>query len=248
MSREGRDNLASRAAKGALFLALAVAAALGFLEVFSPEDRPPRLAPFEGYDPSAMRAAMRPERVRAHLDAILAFGPRFIGQPGFYRTEAYIRDAFQAAGLEVHELPVRSAAPWTVRREITSEAGEPLAGVEVYPFLPNHLQPMVTPEEGLVGRLVRVDDEMLSTARSFDDCIALVDSSRPPTAFNYYWIKYAQLGFRAVIVATPRASTGSTGRPSRSRPTPAWSRARPSTTFAWRPTRPSSGTWGRRSG
>ena len=203
MSRETRDNLASRAAKGALFLALAVAAALGFLEVFSPEDRPPRLAPFEGYDPSAMQAAMRPERVRAHLDAILAFGPRFIGQPGFYRTEAYIRDAFQAAGLEVHELPVRSAAPWTVRREITSEAGEPLAGVEIYPFLPNHLQPMVTPEEGLVGRLVRVDDEMLATARSFDDCIALVDSSRPPTAFNYYWIKYAQLGFRAVIVAHP---------------------------------------------
>ena len=38
--------------------------------------------------------------------------------------------------------------------------------VEVYPFWPNHLQPMVTPAQGLTGRLLKVDDNVLRLAKS----------------------------------------------------------------------------------
>jgi hypothetical protein len=199
----------ARAAKAAFFAALTAFAGLGFLEAFAPEERPPHVVPFEGYDVAPMRAAMTPERVRARADKILAFGSRFLGQPGFYKTCDYVRASFEAAGLERLELPARSAAPRTLRREILSEAtGRKLPGVEIFPFFPNHLQPMNTPPEGLVGTLVLVDEKVLATARTFDDSIALVDSSRPPPQFQFNWIKYAQLGFRVVqLNAVPEPSS-----------------------------------------
>jgi len=202
VSPADRAILASKLATGALFAALAVGAALLFLTAFAPKAHPPKLAPMEGYDLAAMRAAVAPERVRARTDEIVALGSRFLGQPGFYKAADYVRGAYKAAGLEISEMPVRSAAPRTLCREILSESGAPLAGVEIYPFFPNHFQPMNTPEEGLTGRIVLVSDEVLAKGVRFDDAIALVDTARPPTQFLFNWVKYAQLGFRAVIVAS----------------------------------------------
>ncbi|MFQ5472359.1 MAG: orotidine-5'-phosphate decarboxylase, partial [Dehalococcoidia bacterium] len=47
--------------------------------------------PFLDYDGSAMQKAVEPEAVRSELDAILAFGSRFPGEPGFLRCEEYVR-------------------------------------------------------------------------------------------------------------------------------------------------------------
>ena len=70
----------------------------------------------------------------------------------------------------------RCVAPITSRREILSAQGRPLPGVDIYPLMPSHLQPMVTPEEGLTGRLVLATSETLRYMRRFDDCIALIDT------------------------------------------------------------------------
>ena len=97
----------------------------------------------------------------------------------------YIADAFRKAGLDVIEHQVNTASPLTEYRDIYREAPDPAGGpahdekltdVEVYPFLPNHLQPVSTGAAGLSGRLVVATPELLRTGSRFDDQIALIDA------------------------------------------------------------------------
>ena len=201
MSGPGKHNPVWRLAWTAVFLALAAASGIGFLAVFAPEAWPEPLKPFEAYDPRAMDAAMSPNSVQAGLEKILALGPRFLGDEGLVRTERHIRAALESAGLKAVSRRLRAAAPRTEQRRIVGPDGKPLAGVEIYPFFPNHFQPMVTPAEGLAGLLVLATDEVLKTRPRFDDAIALIDANAPPREFAFAWTRYAQIGFRAVIVA-----------------------------------------------
>ncbi|NQU42050.1 ABC transporter permease, partial [bacterium] len=167
----------------------------------------------ESYPSEAMQAAVSVENVRRHFEAILGFGSRFLGQPGFYATEGYIREQFEKAGLEIYQQELRTAVPATLQREISlvqvrpdgSETEIPLPDVEIFPFFPNHLQPQVTPEGGLSGELVRLTSETLRSRKSFTDCIGLIDASEgmADKDYNFDWIRYARLGVKALIVATP---------------------------------------------
>ncbi len=185
----------------ALFAVVIAVTLVGFLHAFAPARPPARLPVYEGYDREAIDRALTAENVSNELDRILACGSRFEGQDGFVRARELVRSAYTNAGLTVVELPSKALAPRTVCREIADAAGQPMEGVEIYPFAPNHFQPIVTPDGGVTGTLVLVTDEVLRTRRRFDDAIAVLDVSSPPGAYGLSWVPYAQIGFKAVILA-----------------------------------------------
>jgi hypothetical protein len=156
---------------------------------------------YEGYDRQPMDAAMVPESVSNSMHSIRECGSRFQGQPGFVRARQLVREAYAAAGLETYELIQRIPTPRTVVRQILDRDGHPLPDVEIYPFLPNHFQPIVTPEAGRTATLVLATDELLRSRAGFDDCIAVIDAEKPPDSYGIGWIRYAQVGFQGVILA-----------------------------------------------
>jgi hypothetical protein len=174
-----------------------------FLRVFAPKPYEPPLEPFRGYDSAPMQAQMSPEAMRATVDTIVGFGSRYLGQPGLQQTEDYLRAQYQALGLKVYEQEIDTPMPHTLRAQVLSPAGT-LLPVRVYPFMPNYLQPMVTPDQGLTGELVLLNDQVIRTRPSFAGVIGLLDNSaKPPEGFGYDWIKYAQLGISALLVTHP---------------------------------------------
>jgi hypothetical protein len=184
----------------ALLLVLIAATGIAFLRFFAPHPPPEQVRPFEGYDRAAMDAAMATDAVARVQADILAFGSRLPGQPGQQATEEYLRAALRELGAELIEYPVSMPVPRTDLCRIVDASGADLADVEIHPFLPNHFQPMNTPEEGLAGTLVRVTDDVLLERDRFDDCIAVVDEDDAPASYAVNWNRYAQLGFRALIV------------------------------------------------
>ena len=185
----------------ALFAVLTAAIMVGSLRAFSPARPPVRLPVYDGYNRETMDRSLAVGNVSNELARVLACGSRFEGQPGFVRTRELIRSAYTNAGLTVLELPVKTLAPRTLRREIADAAGRPLADVEIYPFGPNHFQPIVTPDDGTTGTLVLATDDMLRTRPRFDDAIAVIDVADPPPSYGRSWVPYAQAGFKAVILA-----------------------------------------------
>lgn len=191
------------------FLALCLAAWRVPLSVFGPKEHVPTPPPVYTYSMEGMQEHVTPGRVAAIQDDILSFGSRFMGQPGFVETAEYIRTLYERAGLEVHVQTNHTVVPRTEVREIhlVGPAGEarPMEGVEVYPFLPNHLQPVATPTGGLEGELVLMTEEVLRSRRSFEGVIALLDATegRTPAGFLFDWSRYAQLGLEGVVVAHP---------------------------------------------
>ncbi|MCX5771858.1 MAG: hypothetical protein NTZ09_16530, partial [Candidatus Hydrogenedentes bacterium] len=216
MSKTARMRAAwIRVAVAVFFCLAAVLVAVFTLRVFVPKPRTEPVQPSDAYTPAAMQAAVAPEKVRNELDNLLGFGSRFMGQPGFYQVEDYIRTRFEEAGLEVLEQGNRTAMPRTLYREIYAQSGDSAAGargdyvrlddIEIFPFWPNHMQPMVTPEDGLSGELLLVSEEVLKTHGKFDGCIALLDgrTGKVPANILYDAATYAAMGFEAVIVAHP---------------------------------------------
>ncbi len=204
--------LSTRLVRAAAFLAalgLALAGVVLFLRVFVPEPHLKPMTPAGGYSIDAMRQAVSPENVRAEAEKILAFGSRYMGQPGYYDVEDYIRKTYEEAGLEVYEQTNWTAAPRTLYSEfipLDQSAQDPKPEIpKVYPFLPNHMQPMVTPPEGLDGQLVLATEELLQSETRFDDAIALIDlrDEMVPKDWGPTWLPYARLGFKALIVAHP---------------------------------------------
>lgn len=184
-----------------LFAALLGTAMVTYLRVFAPASPPAPPAVYRGYDYGEIDGALAPEAVSNHMARILACGSRFEGQEGYQRTKALVKAAYTNAGLSVLELPHTVLVPRTRRRELTAEDGQRLAGVEIYPFAPNHAQPMVTPAEGLSGTLVLVTDDLLRTRPRFDDAFAVLDVDDLPASYGMDWTAYAQAGFKAVILA-----------------------------------------------
>jgi hypothetical protein len=175
-----------------------------FHRMFPPEPVEQEPAPISDYSSAALLAAVAPETVENEQSRILAQGSRFMGQPGVYAVENMIRERYKAAGLEVLEQENYSAVPVTTRREILVD-GQPLPEIEIFPFMPNHLQPMNTPAEGVTGELVIMDDEALKTRKSFAGVIGLIDAreDRVPSGLEFQWSRYARLGLKALMVAHP---------------------------------------------
>jgi hypothetical protein len=182
-------------------LAVAILLSMGlWLYVYSPPAKPEVVPPVTDYDVTGMRQAVSPESIRNQIDEIAACGSRFMGQEGFGKVQELIRRKFDAADLRVYEQRIKTVAPVTLQREIRDASGALMEGVEIYPLLPNHVQPAVTDPNGTTGVLVKVTDELLRERDRFDDAIALVDTDDLPE-LKLSWARYAQLGFRALIVS-----------------------------------------------
>lgn len=128
-----------------------------------------------------------------------------MGQPGFYAVEDFIRDTYKAAGLEIYEQENWSAAPKTLQREISLADGEALPGVEIFPFMPNYTQPMVTPGDGIEGTLVLLTEETIRDTPSLKGRIGLIHAHPEKVSKEHglSWLAYARLGLAAVIVSHP---------------------------------------------
>lgn len=176
-----------------------------FHRMFPPEDIDQSAPPVAAYDSAPFLEQVNADHVRVELERILAMGSRFPGQPGALALEQHLRERFAAAGLELFEQENRCAMPRTLERRILGPDGQPLAGTDIYPFLPNGLQPMNTPPGGLEGQLILVDDDEVETRHDFSDCIGLVDVTpdQVPERLGLLWSRYAKLGFKALVVSHP---------------------------------------------
>lgn len=185
-----------------LFLAAMIAAAAFYTTVFEAQ-------PYEGArvadgapDRTAMEAALAPDAVQARFLELAECGSRAPGQEGLDRAAAIIEQAYRAAGLECLDQDVEFAAALTEGGHgVLRVAGEASATpIPVWPLLPNHAQPVVTPPGGTVGELFAVTDASLAAATRFDDKIAVLDLANPvPSAFGIAPASYAELGFQAII-------------------------------------------------
>ena len=102
----------------AFFLLILVATVLFGLTVFSPEPYQETPPGNHNYSMDAMQQAVDWRNVQAKQYDLAALGSRFMGQPGCYAAEDYIRNAFHRAGLEVYEQENWTVVPKTQYREI----------------------------------------------------------------------------------------------------------------------------------
>ena len=211
-SRSLVRTLFDRVGVGALCSVVLLISVLLYFRFVAPEQFFERFVPFEEYPTEPMQEAMGVNQVDREHRAILALGSRYAGQPGYYRSADYIRDAFEQAGLEIYVQEFQTVAPQTAYREIyrvlqesvaQAPRVEPLEDVSIYPFMPNFLQPVVTPPEGITGEIVLLDEETLNTRRDFDGCIGLIDSREEAVPREYWfdWTRYANLGMEALLVS-----------------------------------------------
>lgn len=187
-----------------------VATAWLYTRVFAPERRAAARPPASAFDPGAMRAAVTPEAVQAEQARLLQLGSRYLGQPGSYAAAQHIKNGLTAAGYEVYEQTIRTVAPRTQYREISrlgaGGAALPLSDVQVYPLMPNHFQPVVTPPEGLDGELVLLDHATLDSRHDFRDVIGVIEaeSGKVDSDYRYQFARYARMGVKALLVAHRR--------------------------------------------
>jgi hypothetical protein len=187
----------------AAFAVVGITALILFLRAFAPPRYERPAEALSDYDRAAMQAAMAPRRVAERFEEVSALGSRSVGQEGHRRCEELIRRAYRDAGLEVLEQELDTVHPLASRAELLGEDGTP-TGVAVWPLYPNHVQPMVSPEDGLSGVLTPVTDELLATARDFSGMIALIDlSASEPRGIGWNAARYADLGFVALVAAHP---------------------------------------------
>lgn len=187
-------------------LLLAAAVAWTYVRVFAPVRKAAAVTPNTEFDAGAMRTAVRPENVAGEQQRLLALGSRYLGQPGVQLAGQHIRETFEQLGLQVLEHRIRTLVPRTQYREIALLEGtkaRPMPGVEVYPFMPNHAQPVVTPDAGLDGKLLLLDKRTLEQSRELSDAIGLLDAGPGGVdpGYGYHWARYARLGVKAIIVA-----------------------------------------------
>jgi hypothetical protein len=198
----------ARIATSLVVAAVACGAGLFYFGSVGPDRTFEPFEPFEDYPVVPMQAAMGVDRVSKEHEAILKLGSRFPGQPGWRLTADVMHAAYERAGLEIYEQEIDTVTPRTAYREIYritdgSRRVERLNDIEIYPLMPNQLQPVVTPAEGITGELVLLDPETLNTRVRFDDCIGLLDlrKDRVHPDFEYQFHRYAALGVKALIVS-----------------------------------------------
>ncbi len=212
-TQESSGRILSDIIIGTAFVVLAFVALVCYALRFTKEPRSGLVFPSDAYDTLPMQQAMRPDMLEKRQEQILNLGSRFLGQPGFYAAEEFMEKAYKDAGLEILTQDLLSTVPVTRQREISiirtgpdgSPEDVPIPDVEVYPFMPNYLQPSVTPEEGITGELILLTPETLNTRGQFDDCIGLLDvrQAQIDKRYEFRWTTYARLGIKALIVSHP---------------------------------------------
>ena len=187
----------------AAFLSAAFLSVYLFVLEFPARDYVAIAPPLHNYISEPMQLSLDSTHIRRRQREVNAFGPRFMGTPGAELTADYIREKFKGAGLEVFEQALQTAAPQTAYREISLPSGEKIDEVELFPLLPNHMQPVVSGSAGVSGKLILLDREVLANRECFDDVIGLIDTDPdgPGGAISEAWVDYARLGMKAIILS-----------------------------------------------
>ncbi len=198
MDKQRHNGCLGQVFGGFLFAGLGLASIVFFLKAFPPAPYQPPEPAERTYDRTAMQEAMAPEAMRASLVEVAAFGSRAPGQPGHTACAERLRAAFLGAGLELFEQELETVHPICESVALTIDGQ--LLDLPLWPALPNHVQPMVTPVGGLSGTLLLVDDDSLRVGRRFDDQIAVVDLAKPLSKqLGLEAERFAELGFQAVL-------------------------------------------------
>ena len=205
-----RTTILDQAVTALLFIAIGLGLLAMFVTVMEPEEREPRQKFVSDYSEDALQAALEVRDFASYYDAVRDAGAardrdsrvgRFTGGPGFYRTEQLILDHFRVAGLEVSMQEFRVPVPVTEICEILDEAGNPLEGISIHPFMPAGLIPIVLPPEGITARLVATDDRRLVHLDGMDPQNAIV------TTFpGAGWQDLASAGVQALILQEDKLS------------------------------------------
>ena len=130
------------------------------------------------------------------LDTYAASGSRFTGSAGFYKTEEQVLARFRELGcrivLQEHDVVV----PKTRFCRLLGEDGQPVPGIEIYPYYPNRMRTATTPVGGITGTVVYkgspADDDKIPALNQCEGNIVLL---RVQERFQ----DYANFGARAVL-------------------------------------------------
>ena len=126
----------------ALFTALGLGVLYWFISFAEPPERTHQ-APFRlDYSEAPLLTALQGTGYAARVHTIGTFGSRLSGSPGFYQTEEYIQREFRAAGLTVQTQEFPVVVPETEVCQILDARGQPLPGVQLFPFTPAGLTPI----------------------------------------------------------------------------------------------------------
>ena len=191
-----------------LVLAFVSLVAAGFWQrVFQPVQSDYKTAEVATINFSQVNEKLDPVAFRERLDQILSLGSRFIGQEGMRAAAELVRQTFEKAGLEIQEHTIRSVAPVTEIRQLVrpDSPKEAESLVEIYPFMPNHLQPMTTGWEGVTGKLEVLNEETINSGKDFTNVIGVIDTrdGQFDSDYGFNWVRYARLGIKALILTHP---------------------------------------------
>ncbi len=150
----------------------------------------------EAPDYERIAAGITGTALQQDLETYVAFGSRFTGSEGFLRTEEYLANRFRELGYRVlfqeHEVVV----PKTRFCRLLGEDGQPVAGVEIFPYYPNRLRTATTPPGGITGTVVfkgsPAEDDKI---QALDRCQGNIVLLRVRERFQ----DYANFGARAVL-------------------------------------------------
>ena len=206
MSNHREYGFWSQLAVAAVFAAIGLGLLYWFVTFVESDERTHREPFHADYSEEPLLAALTTNRFDAQVAAIDAAGARpgergrgrYDGSPGFYRTEALILDVFREAGLVVTTQEFEVPVPVTEYCEILDDAGRPLEGVALYPFIPAGLQPTVVPKQGLLGKLVCTESMDLNALSGNSPSNSIVLTYLDDPAKN--WPSLAAVGVQAVIV------------------------------------------------
>ncbi|MEM1515694.1 MAG: M28 family peptidase [Candidatus Bathyarchaeia archaeon] len=144
------------------------------------------------------------EAIKNHIAALTSMGSRFTGYPGYYEAMSYIENHFKKYGLiiDYHEYPVTIPFDEGAEIKVLSPEGEKV--IKAYSLFPNQVCPVVTPPEGIRGKLVYINDGRLEDFSMKDIVGSIVLMN-----FNSQrkWIDAAKYGAKAVIFIEPDETT-----------------------------------------
>lgn len=136
------------------------------------------------------------EQFRKDYEALTAPANRVVGSEGYYQAAQYIQqqiEALEGVELQVHEYQVMMPVlkePAT----LTTRSGEQF---NIYPFWPAHIRLNATPEEGITGRLVYLNEARFDQIdpATLKGQIAVIESTA-----GRRWREASYFGARAIVV------------------------------------------------
>jgi len=202
---KNNSSITSQLVVGVVFAVLTVFTLWLFIHAAEPPERKPNIKFDDNYDDQPLLNQLTEQGLQQRLAEIKAASltgngrqvGRLPGTPGFEKTASLVEQTFRKAGLEVVEQRFQVVVPVTEYCEILGENGKPLPGVTLYPFEPSGLVPMVTPPDGVSGKLVVTEstNPLDLVGKPVENSIVL-DRSMSGVA----WPALASMAARAVIV------------------------------------------------